>query len=136
MTDRYTELVKQAYEAQQAREGERYQSLTSELARIDADLEMLAAKREDAVSALESMDDAIEAAKEALDAYFAGRDEGDDEEAEMLRVKSGQLPWTGIKPPTYEDTELFEPIRAVDEFETAKANGAYADDFTRPALAD
>jgi len=113
MTDRYTELVKQAYQAQQAREGERYQSLTSDLARIDADLEALAAKREDAVSALESMDDAIEAAKEALDAYFAGRDEADDE-----------------------DTELFEPMRAVDEFETAKANGAYADDFTRPALAD
>jgi hypothetical protein len=75
MTDRYTELVKQAYEAQQAREGERYQSLTSDLARIDADLEALAAKREDAVAALESMDDAVEAAKEALDAYFAGRDE-------------------------------------------------------------
>jgi len=52
MTDRYTELVKQAYEAQQAREGERYQSLTSDLARIDADLEALAAKREQAVAAL------------------------------------------------------------------------------------
>jgi predicted nucleic acid-binding Zn-ribbon protein len=107
MTDRYTDLIKQAYDAQQAREGERYQSLTSDLSRIDADLQVLATKREDAVSALESMDDAIEAAKEALDAYFAGREK--DIEAD-------------------DDDDILEPIRAVnepdDEFSTPRANGA------------
>ena len=75
MTDRYTELVKQAYEAQQAREGDGYVKLTTELTGIDADLEALSAKREATVAALEAMDDAVEAAKEALDAYFAGREE-------------------------------------------------------------
>jgi predicted nucleic acid-binding Zn-ribbon protein len=116
MTDRYTELVKQAYEAQQAREGERYQSLTSDLARIDADLEALAAKREDAVSVLESMDDAIEAAKEALDAYFAGREESDD------ALFEDQKPFGYIESP--EQAAVF---MADSEFETAKANGALTD---------
>ncbi len=112
MTDRYTELVKQAYEAQQAREGKRYQALTADLARIDADLEALAAKREEAVAALESMDDAVEATKEALDAYFAGRDEGDEREL-------------------FEDAPVddvaFEPAAIADEFATPRANGAYTE---------
>ena len=77
MTDRYTELVKAAYEAQQAREGERYQALTSDLAKIDNDLRVTASLREATVLSLEAMDDAVEAAKEALDAYFAGREEDD-----------------------------------------------------------
>jgi predicted nucleic acid-binding Zn-ribbon protein len=130
MTDRYTELVKQAYEAQQAREGERYQSLTSDLARIDADLEALAAKREDAVSVLESMDDALEAAKEALDAYFAGREEGD----EGLFSETPDAIESALSP---EDQQFYSGdqwgadamarFASDSEFETAKANGALTD---------
>ena len=126
MTDRYTELVRQAYEAQQAREGERYQSLTSDLALIDADLEALAAKREGAVAALESMDDAVEAAKEALDAYFAGRDEDE--------LFEDEKPFGYIERP--DQAAVYEPA---DEFSTPRANGAYAEDlqdFTPPARAD
>ncbi len=114
MTDRYTELVKQAYEAQQAREGERYQALTADLAKIDADLEALAAKREEAVAALESMDDAVEATKEALDAYFAGRDEGDEREL----FGSEELEQAIL------DTE---ELVYRDEFATPRANGAYTE---------
>lgn len=113
MTDRYTELVKQAYEAQQAREGERYQALTADLAQIDADLEALAGKREQAVAALESMDDAVEAAKEALDAYFAGRDEDDD-----VLFDNAEL-----------DVAIHDTDDLVyrDEFSTPRANGALTD---------
>ena len=123
MTDRYTELVKQAYEAQQAREGERYQALTVDLAKIDADLEALAAKREEAVAALESMDDAVEATKEALDAYFAGRDEDDGRE----------LPYGAIinDKPLFSDNDIMVDgiiIREeTDEFATPRANGAYTE---------
>ncbi len=93
--DRYTELVRQAYEAQQAREGERYQSLTSDLAQIDADLEALAAKREGAVAALESMDDAVEAAKDALVTYFSG--EADDDMFEPEKPDVSQYLDTSAK---------------------------------------
>ena len=109
MTDRYTELVKQAYEAQQAREGDGYVKLTSELTGIDADLEALSAKREATCAALEAMDDAVEAARDALDAYFAGRDEDADA-------------------PTESDDGLFEDITPLvtdeNEYASAKANGA------------
>jgi predicted nucleic acid-binding Zn-ribbon protein len=125
MTDRYTELVKQAYEAQQAREGERYQALTAELAQIDADLEALAAKREGAVAALESMDDAVEAAKEALDAYFAGRDEEDADlfqeiadANELNTLRTAGMVY-GSEPTLIRVTD--------DEFSTPRANGAYAE---------
>lgn len=113
MTDRYTELVRQAYEAQQAREGERYQSLTSDLAQIDADLEALAAKREQAVAALESMDDAVEAAKDALVTYFSG--EADDDLFEPVKPDVSQ----------YLDPWADHP--SSDEFSTPRANGAYAE---------
>jgi hypothetical protein len=90
---------------------------------------------EQAVSALESMDDAVEAAKDALDAYFAGRDEDVGRElfenAQIDVVNAWEV--VGPDEPLGPVCEYFaEP----DEFETAKANGAYADDFTRPALAD
>ena len=91
MTDRYTELVKAAYEAQQAREGDGYKSLTGQLRGYEAEMENLATLREQTVAALEAMDDAVEAAKEALDAYFAGRDEDADE-------------------PTQSDDALFDPM--------------------------
>jgi chromosome segregation ATPase len=137
MTDRYTELVKQAYEAQQAREGSSYQALTAELAQIDADLEALAAKREGAVAALESMDDAVEAAKEALDAYFAGRDEDDDvlfDNAELdvaihdtddlvYRNELNTIRTAGM---VYGSEPTL--IRVTDdEFSTPRANGALTD---------
>jgi hypothetical protein len=135
MTDRYTELVKQAYEAQQAREGSSYQALTAELAQIDADLEALAAKREQAVAALESMDDAVEAAKEALDAYFAGRDEDElfeDEKPfgyiespeQAASVTDGERS-AGLD--AYFRQAGYEPYEPADEFSTPRANGAYAE---------
>ena len=153
MTDRYTDLVKTAYEAQQAREGEGYVKLTTELAVIDNQLEALAASRETTVAALEAMDEAVEAAKEALDAYFAGREEGDEElfegesfgasgflaaaqeiaqANEMNRLRTAGVVY-GSDPVT---------MRVIDdasEFETARATGAYSDDlqdFTPPARAD
>jgi hypothetical protein len=126
MTDRYTELVRTAYEAQQAREGDGYVKLTTELAVIDNQLEALAASRETTVAALEAMDEAVEAAKEALDAYFAGREEngffGDEK----------PFGYMGIP----EQAAVYEPA---DEFSTPRANGAYSDDlqdFTPPARAD
>ena len=136
MTDRYTELVKQAYEAQQAREGSSYQALTAELAQIDADLEALAGKREQAVAALESMDDAVEAAKEALDAYFAGRDEDElfedekpfgyienpDQAAERINDGDRAAGWN-----EYFKTSGYDPYEPADEFSTPRANGALTD---------
>jgi len=113
MTDRYTELVKQAYEAQQAREGSSYQALTAELAQIDADLEALAGKREQAVAALEGMDDAVEAAKEALDAYFSGEADDDMFEPEKPDVSQYLDPWADHP--------------SSDEFSTPRANGALTD---------
>lgn len=116
MTDRYTELVKQAYEAQQAREGEAYQALTAKLTDIDGQLRNLAYQRETTVVDLEAMDDAVEAAKEALDAYFAGRDEDADE-------------------PTESDDGLFEAITPLpteedapwDETTSARGGGGLND---------
>ncbi len=128
MTDRYTELVKQAYEAQQAREGERYQALTADLAKIDADLEALAAKREEAVAALESMDDAVEAAKEALDAYFAGRDEDAGRELfEDAPVEDAPFipDVSKLKVEKWEGN-FFQDFTD-DEFATPRANGAYTE---------
>ena len=133
MTDRYTELVRTAYEAQQAREGDGYVKLTTELTAIDADLEALSAKRETAVAALEAMDEAVEAAKEALDAYFAGREEGDElhpdaEPMDTDGLYEGGLPVGSKAWDEYRDV-LFEPdYRAPSsEFESAKANGALTD---------
>lgn len=109
MTDRYTELVKAAYEAQQAREGEAYKTATFDLTSLDRQLAELSRQRENVVAALEGMDDAIEAAKEALDAYFAGRDEDADE-------------------PTESNDGLFDAVEPLpteeDEYASAKANGA------------
>ncbi len=132
MTDRYTELVKQAYEAQQAREGERYQALTSDLAKIDNDLRVTAALREATVASLEAMDDAVEAAREALDAYFAGREEGDDEMFEP------EKPFGYIDDPS--QAAAFVPALGTgpegsampfnildDEYASAKSNGALTD---------
>lgn len=121
MTDRYTELVKQAYEAQQAREGDGYVKLTSELTGIDADLEALSAKREATCAALEAMDDAVEAARDALDAYFAGRDEDADAPTEsddglFETAKPEVWPW---------DSDAIEPLLTEEnEYASAKANGA------------
>ena len=123
MTDRYTEFVKQAYEAQQAREGEAYKTATFDLTSLDQQLAELSRQRENVVAALEAMDDAIEAAKEALDAYFAGRDEDADEPTESD---------DGL----FEDADLpsIEDVRGIlnsephqveeDEYASAKANGA------------
>ena len=127
MTDRYTELVKQAYEAQQAIQGGPYQAYTSQLARIDADLEAMKAEREGVVAALEAMDDAVEAAKEALDAYFAGRDDNDTEAEESEYDADGLFEEPraavyeryGITPPPIEPLASDE-----DEYATAKAAGA------------
>jgi len=120
MTDRYTELVKQAYEAQQAREGEAYKTATFDLTSLDQQLAELSRQRENVVAALEGMDDAIEAAKEALDAYFAGRDEDADEPTES---DDGLF-----EEPKYGTTAFFEAIEPLpteeDEYASAKANGA------------
>ena len=109
MTDRYTELVKAAYEAQQARDGERYKDLTNELTKVDTELEALSAQREAVVAHLEGLDDAVEGARDALDAYFAGRDEDADE-------------------PTESNDGLFDAVEPLpteeDEYASAKANGA------------
>ena len=128
MTDRYTELVKAAYEAQQAREGEGYVKLTSELTGIDTDLEALSAKREATCAALEAMDDAVEAAKEALDAYFAGRDEDDLIEA-TRGILADSEPLGAEFEQVWDDNReaLFgiEPIpNEEDEYATAKLAGA------------
>ena len=128
MTDRYTELVKQAYEAQQAREGDGYVKLTTELTGIDADLEALSAKREATCAALEAMDDAVEAAKEALDAYFAGREE-DDHPLTRDHMYEHDEDELGPKA-SYSDDVLFDSIDPIlteeqeDEYASAKANGA------------
>jgi len=120
MTDRYTELVKQAYEAQQAREGDGYQKLTCELSGIDGQLASLAHDRERVVAALESMDDAVEAAKEALDAYFAGRDEADVDNDELFEAD---------EPTNYgAERSAGMGLGAIDdEFSTPRANGALTD---------
>ena len=121
MTDRYTELVKQAYEAQQAREGEGYVKLTTELAVIDNQLEALAASRETTVAALEAMDEAVEAAKEALDAYFAGREESDEGLFDDRPVTAEEV---------YEDGTVGWTLKGYEpasEFESAKAAGALTD---------
>ena len=121
MTDRYTELVKQAYEAQQAREGEAYKTATFDLTSLDQQLAELSRQRENVVAALEGMDDAIEAAKEALDAYFAGRDEDADEPTEsddglFETAKPEVWPWA---------SDAIEPLPTEeDEYASAKANGA------------
>ena len=108
MTDRYTELVKAAYEAQQAREGEAYKTATFDLTSLDQQLAELSRQRENVVAALEGMDDAIEAAKEALDAYFAGRDEDADEPTE-----SDDALFEAITPlPTEEDAPWDETASA------------------------
>ena len=120
MTDRYTELVKQAYEAQQAREGDAYKALTGELRSYDAEMENLATLREQAVAALEAMDEAVEAAKEALDAYFAGREEGDEG---LFEAEPGE----DYLPDPLDDTGLGSMHLLGSEFETAKANGALTD---------
>ena len=149
MTDRYTELVKAAYEAQQAREGEAYQALTAKLTDIDGQLRNLAYQRETTVVDLEAMDDAVEAAKEALDAYFAGRDEdepGDDTEV----IESDDALFEPVEAPisngltgmAYKEwlrsqstgsyfgeqmnaANVFEPLATEeDEYASAKANGA------------
>ena len=127
MTDRYTELVKQAYEAQQAREGEAYKTATFDLTSLDQQLAELSRQRENVVAALEGMDDAIEAAKEALDAYFAGREEDADEPTE-----SDDALFEPSMPP--EDRAFYSgdqwPAEVValaseeDEYASAKANGA------------
>lgn len=141
MTDRYAELVKAAYEAQQAREGDGYKSLTGQLNSIDGRLASLAQERETTVAALEAMDDAVEAAKEALDAYFAGREEDDHpltrdhmyehDEDELGPKQSLMVPgepsW-GDMDPIESDDDLFEGVAALptdeDEYASAKANGA------------
>jgi hypothetical protein len=137
MTDRYTELVKQAYEAQQAREGDAYKALTGELRSYDAEMENLATLREQAVAALEAMDEAVEAAKEALDAYFAGREEGDEGlfEAEPTMPPEDREFYSGDQ----WGADAMARFTSDSEFESAKANGAYSDDlqdFTPPARAD
>lgn len=143
MTDRYTELVKQAYEAQQAISGDAYVKLTSDLTTIDAELETLSAKREATVAALEAMDDNVEAAKEALDAYFAGREEDDcprtadhlfeHDEDELGPKQSLDVPSAEAEPGegwgAYFRKAGYKPYEpdASSEFETAKANGALTD---------
>lgn len=131
MTDRYTELVKQAYEAQQAREGPSYQVLTTELTGIDADLEALSAKREATCAALEAMDEAVEAAKEALDAYFAGRDEEADSIEGTVNLDHELFVDPSISPPDrafYSGDQWPAEVVALaseeDEYASAKANGA------------
>ena len=96
MTDeRYTALVKAAYEAQQAREGEVYQRLTAEVAEVDRladDLqaemdrrtEALRQRREAASAALEEMDDAVTVTRMDLDDYFSGREAHPNTEARAV----------------------------------------------------
>ena len=120
--DRYTALVKAAYEAQQAREGEEYKAITANLANIDTKLEELKARREEAVLALESMDAAVVAAQEALQAHFAGS-----------ATPAAPEPETPADEPseTVVDVEqYFRPIfgTQADEFSSSRANGAYAED--------
>jgi septal ring factor EnvC (AmiA/AmiB activator) len=119
--DRYTELVKTAYEAQQAREGEAYQSLTAQLARIDTDLEALKAEREKTISGLESMDMAVEDARDALDAYFS-EDEQEPapnvEAAAVIENRDYTRYFNGNHPTLSADD---------DEFSTPRAGGALSD---------
>ena len=128
MTDRYTELVKAAYEAQQAREGEAYKTATFDLTSLDQQLAELSRQRENVVAALEGMDDAIEAAKEALDAYFAGREE-DDHPLTRDHMYEHDEDELGPKA-SYSDDALFDSIDPIlteeqeDEYASAKANGA------------
>ena len=125
MTDRYTELVKQAYEAQQAREGEAYKTATFDLTSLDQQLAELSRQRENVVAALEGMDDAIEAAKEALDAYFAGRDEDANEpEGDLVEATRGIFSEEATRYFGEYDASV-EPIPTEeDEYASAKANGA------------
>jgi hypothetical protein len=84
------------------------------IARIEAEREALAA-------GLEADEAAYENAQNALTAYIA----------------ANYLESVGTNEP--DDDDMFEPIRAVepeDEFSTPRANGAYSEDFTPPAMAD
>lgn len=124
--ERYTALVKAAYEAQQAREGDTYKSLTSELATIDGELEALAAKREQAVASLESMDAAVVAAQEALQAHFRNQlvtldpTKGAQWASEEITTLTAGNP----EPATFHSINPF----TADEFSSSRANGAYTED--------
>jgi hypothetical protein len=73
------------------------------------------------------MDDAVEAAKEALDAYFAGREEDDEGlfEAEPVSALDAEVEAYLNRPYRPEWAQV--PLSEGSEFETAKANGALTD---------